>query len=264
MSALGKPWSLAVVLVTLAGCGRQPEGANNPNSDATRVVAYVAASTKDAVQEVADAFAREKGVKVVLNADDSAKLTTQIAQGAPAHLFLSANEKWADFVKAEGHAAKVVPLLGNELVIVVPRGNPAGIKRPQDLTKAEVKRIAVAGPDVPAGIYARQALQKLKLWEALEQGKKIVPGENVRVTLTFVERGEAEAGLVYATDARVTNRVEQVHAFDPSLHDPIRYPLVLLKEGQQAAGARPFFELLQSPPATAVFKKHGFTVLGGK
>src|SRR5262245_33044607 len=123
MSALGKPWFLAVVLVTLAGCGRQPQGVTNADPKAGKVVAFVAASTKDAVQEIADAFTKDRGVKVVINADDSSKLATQIVQDAPAHLFLSANEKWADFVKNKGHAQEVVPLLGNELVIVVPKGN---------------------------------------------------------------------------------------------------------------------------------------------
>src|SRR5262249_9152880 len=151
-----------------------------------------------------------------------------------------------------------------DLVVVVPRGNPAGVKNPADLAGDAVKRVAVAGPTVPAGIYARQALKKLKLWDALEKGKKIVSGDNVRATRTFVERGEVEAGVVYATDARITDKAEQVLAFDAADHDPIRYPLVLLEEGQKSAGARALYGHLQSPAAAAVFRKHGFTVLDGK
>jgi molybdate transport system substrate-binding protein len=263
MSILQKHWPVAVLLVPLAGCGGHPEGTDHANPASDRVVAFVAASTKDAVQSIADAFTKEKGVTVIINADDSSKLATQIAQDAPAHVFLSANEKWADFVKDKGYVEEVKPLLGNDLVIVVPKGNPGAVKRPEDLAKAEVKRIAIAGPTVPAGIYARQALKKLDLWEALESAKKILPGENVRVALMFVERGEAEAGVVYGSDARITNKVEQVFAFDPSLHDPIRYPLALLKNGRDTSHARAFYNYLQSPPAAAVFKKHGFTVLGG-
>src|SRR6185436_19773521 len=104
------------------------------------------------------------------------------------------NEKWADFVKEKGFAHETKPLLGNTLVIVVPKENPAKVSKPEDLSGPAVKKIAVAGPTVPAGIYARQALTKLKLWDDLEQQKKIVPGENVRVALTYVERGETEAG----------------------------------------------------------------------
>ena len=140
----------------------------------------------------------------------------QISEGAPAQLFLSANEKWADFVKEKGLAQDTKVLLGNSLVIVVPQGNPAGVKQPKDLTNAQVKRIAVAGPTVPAGIYARQALKKLNIWDGLEENKKIISGENVRVTLTYVERGEAEAGIVYATDAHGSSKqVEVVYTFDP-------------------------------------------------
>jgi molybdate transport system substrate-binding protein len=135
---------------------------------------------------------------------------------------------------------------------------------PRDLTGAEVRRVALAGPNVPAGIYARQALQKLRLWDALEKGRRVVSGENVRVTLAYVERGEVEAGIVYSTDARITKQVEQVHAFDPSTHDPIRYPLVLLQRGAGHAGARKFYDYLRSPGAGEVFRKYGFSVLEQK
>jgi molybdate transport system substrate-binding protein len=127
----------------------------------------VAGSTKDAVQEVANALKTEKLIEAKINADDSSKLATQIAQDAPAHLFLSANEKWAEYVKEKGYAQETTLILGNSLVIVTPKGNPAGITKADDLTKISVKRVAVAGPTVPAGIYAREAFKKLKLWHTL-------------------------------------------------------------------------------------------------
>jgi molybdate transport system substrate-binding protein len=114
---------------------------------------------------------------------------------------------------------------------------------------------------VPAGIYARQALKSLKLWEHVEG--RAGAGENVRSTLTFVERGEADAGIVYATDARVSDQVDQVYEFAEATHDPIRYPLVLLKAGGENKQAQQLYEFMRSPPAAAIFKKHGFTWLGG-
>jgi molybdate transport system substrate-binding protein len=96
------------------------------------------------------------------------------------------------------------------------------------------------------------------------KGKKIVSGDDVRVTLAFVERGEAEAGIVYDTDARITDKVEVVHTFDASTHEPIRYPLVLLKAGQEKEAARKLFGFMQSTRAAEVFKKHGFRPLPGK
>jgi molybdate transport system substrate-binding protein len=127
-----------------------------------------------------------------------------------------------------------------------------------------MKRLAVAGPTVPAGIYARQALKNLKLWETLEADKKIVAGDNVRATLTYVERGEVEAGIVYATDAKISDKVALVYSFPAETHDPIRYPLVLLKAGNSSASAVAFVDYLQSPKATEIFAKHGFSLLAKK
>jgi molybdate transport system substrate-binding protein len=260
-SALG----LALIIASTAGCSRTPEG-TKPNTDPARsgsILAWVAASTKDAVQENATQFTKEMGIDVKINADDSSKLATQIVNAAPADIFLSANQKWADFVRDKGFAQEIKPLLGNTLVIVVPLGNPGKVAKPEDLGAPAVQKIAVAGPTVPAGIYARQALTRLKLWDELEQQKRIVPGENVRVALTYVERGEAEAGIVYGTDARISTKIQEVYTFQPDTHDKIVYPLVLLQAGQKNDAARKFYEYLQSPAAAAVFRKHGFTRLSG-
>jgi molybdate transport system substrate-binding protein len=256
---------VAVVLLVIAGCNR---GTDLPNKETNKnqesVIAFVAASTKDAVQEIATAFTEEKKNVVKINADDSSKLATQITHDAPAHLFLSANEKWADFVKEKGFVQESTHLLGNALVIVVPKGNPATIARADDLTKPSVQRLAIAGPTVPAGMYARQALKKLGLWNSLEKNNKVVFGENVRVTLAYVERGEVEAGIVYATDAKITDKVETVFSFGKEDHEPIRYSLVLLKEGQESPAARSFFDFLRTSKAKAIFAKHGFSILDGK
>ena len=253
----------ANLLLVIAGCQRGPDHPQGViGKDQQAVVAFVAASTTDAVREIAKSFTTEHKAEVKINADDSAKLALQISADAPAHVFLSANEKWADYVKVKGFAGEVKVLLGNALVIVVPNGNPARVHEPKDLASAAVKRMAVAGPTVPAGIYAEQALKKLNIWDGLQE--KVVPGENVRGTLAYVERGEVDAGIVYATDAKISDKVEMVYTFDPAVHDPIRYPLVLLKEGHKNLAARAFYHYLQTPRAGEVFKKYGFTFLGGK
>jgi molybdate transport system substrate-binding protein len=249
--------ALVAILATLGGCRSGPQDATAESP----VLALVAASTKDAVEEAAAAFEKAGGAPVTVSAEDSSRLAAQIVNGAPAHLFLSANEKWADHVRDNGFAAEVAPLLGNSLVIVVPRGNPAGVHEAADLAGPVVRHLAVAGPTVPAGIYARQALKSLGLWERIEA--RVVSGDNVRVTLTYVERGEAEAGIVYATDARVSDAVENVCTFAAKTHDPIRYPLVLLKAGAGHAAARRFYDFLRSEAAADVFRKYGFTRLGG-
>jgi molybdate transport system substrate-binding protein len=243
---------LALVLAVLGGC-RDSDPPPRP------VLIFAAASTKDAVAEAAAAFTQQSGIAVKISDDDSSRLAAQIVNGAPADLFLSANEKWADHVKEKGLAQASLPLFGNTLVLVVPRGNPAKVAKPADLTGPTVKRVAVAGPTVPAGIYARQALKALDVWDQL--GQRVVSGENVRVTLTYVERDEVEAGIVYATDAKISDRVEQVYAFAGSTHDPIRYPLVLLERGADHPAARRFCDFLASPEAAKIFTKHGFTRL---
>lgn len=250
-------FSAGLLIAGVLGCGKDP---GNPPSLARQdsVTALLAASTQDAVRESAVVFTTETGIEVKLIPDDSSKLAAQIVNAAPADLFLSANKKWAEFVQTKGYAHEMVSLLGNRLVIVVPKGNPGRIAQPEDLVKAAVKRLALAGPTVPAGIYARQALTKLGLRHELEEAKKIVEGENVRVALTYVERGEAEAGIVYATDATISNHIETVYTFDEATHEPIVYPLVLLKAGERSEGARKFYHFLRSPQAAEVFQQYGF------
>jgi molybdate transport system substrate-binding protein len=243
------------VLAASAGCG---------GADKAPVHVLVAASTREPVQELADAFSREHGVKVALSAGDSSRLAMQIVHDAPADLFLSANEKWADYVREKGYAAETKVLLGNTLVLVVPRGNPASVKAPEDLVGPRVRRVAVAGPTVPAGIYAREALGKLRLWGRLEEQRRVLAGENVRATLVYVERGEAEAGIVYGTDARISERVRKVYEFPAATHAPVRYPLVLLKQGAASDAARRFNDYLRSGRAAKVFAKYGFTWLAGR
>jgi molybdate transport system permease protein len=254
---MGKIRSAVVVVAASVGLGSlgcAESGANKPP-----VLVLVAASTRDAVQEIAAGFTKETGVAVQISAEDSGKLAVQITNGAPADLFLSANEKWADLIRDKGLALATKALLGNTLVLVVPRGNPAGVRSPEDLTGAAVKRLALAGPTVPAGTYARQALAHLRLLDELEKQKKIATGENVRVALTYVERGEAEAGIVYGSDAKITDQVEVAYTFTAAAHDPIVYPLVLLMAAEDKPGARNFYDYLQQPAAAKTFEKYGFS-----
>jgi molybdate transport system substrate-binding protein len=162
-----------------------------------------------------------QGIEVVVSSGASNTLATQIIEGAPADLFLSASTEWADSLRSKGLAIEARNLLGNSLVIAVPGGNPAGVKSPGDLAGEAVKKLALAGENVPAGKYAEQALRSAGLGEQLKT--KIVRGQDVRMTLGFVERGEVEAGIVYATDVKLSRAVETAYRFDPGMHDPIVY-----------------------------------------
>jgi len=218
----------------------------------------VAASAQNAVAEAAKEFGKQHSGEIKFSPGPSQALAKQVLEGAPADLFLSASEEWAKAVEKHGLAAKVVPLLGNQLVLIVPQGNPAGVTGPDDLLNARVRHLALAGEKVPAGEYARQALTHLEIYEKLVDSKKVVRGHDVRATLLLVERGEAEAGIVYATDARITKDVEVVATFAAETHEPIVYPLVLTVDGAKRKQSQAFFDYLQTEAAGKIFAKHGF------
>lgn len=222
-----------------------------------------AASTVGALEEIAEIFQREHGANVQLSSGPSNALASQILAGAPADVYLSANVRWADAVQEQGLAEKTRPLLSNKLVLIVPEGNPAGIRTPADLLTSRLKKLAVAGENVPAGLYAEQALRSLDLYEPLVERYKIARGHDVRVTLSYVERGEADAGIVYATDALISKRVDAVYVFPPSSYEKIVYPVVLLRQDPPNPAARKFYEYLLSGTARQVFHQFGFTVVDG-
>jgi molybdate transport system substrate-binding protein len=223
------------------------------------IIISTAASTNELIQALGEKFADRAGHVVQVNTGSSNALASQILAGAPADLFLSASPLWADEVDQAGQAAAKVRLFTNRLVIVVPQGNPADVHGPNELLSETVEHVAIAGEQVPAGMYAQQALAKLGLWQPLIEAGKLVRGHDVRSALSYVERGEAEAGIVYSTDASITQAVKMVHEFDPSLHDEIVYVLVLLKQGREQPQARAFYEFLQSDEAEASFHRFGFT-----
>jgi molybdate transport system substrate-binding protein len=238
------------LVLTAGGCGAR-EGAPS-----VRVLA--AASTKESLEDVAHSFSQETGIEVKVSPGPSNGLARQIEAGAPADLFVSADEEWADAVARAGLEARRKNLLTNRLVLVVPAGNPAGVHSPEDLLRPTVTWVALAGEGVPAGTYAREALESLSLAERLRQQKKIVPGHDVRSTLSYVERGEVEGGIVYATDARISSKVEVVYTFPARTHHPIVYTVTLLPDGAKKEAARRFYEYLLSDAAARTFEKHGF------
>jgi molybdate transport system substrate-binding protein len=249
---------VGIALAMFAWAGISPARAAEP---AATVTSLVAASTQDAMKDVARAFTAQSGIAVKISPGASNALANQILNGAQADLFLSANQEWADKVREQNLAAKVRPLVSNRLVIVVPKGSPLEIKQPADLLGNQVRHVALAGEKVPAGTYAEQALQAGKVYEQLTVAKKIVRGQDVRATLTFVERGEAEAGVVYATDALASEKVRPAYTFDSKSHEPIVYPLVLVKRAVANPAAEQFYEFLGSEDAQKIFRERGFESL---
>jgi len=241
---------LAVVLAALSGPARAA-----PESDVT---IFAAASTSNAVTEIAAAWEAAGRGQVRTVFASSGVLARQIANGAPADLFLSANVKWMDWLQARGLlAGAAVPLFGNSLVLIQPAGAAARLGFNDRLAdELAGERLAIGDPDhVPAGIYARTALRRMGLWDALEP--RLVRMQNVRAALLLVERGEAAAGIVYASDAAISKSIQVADLVAPKIGPPIVYPAAILRDGRTEA-ARRFLDHLASAEAKAVFRRHGF------
>jgi molybdate transport system substrate-binding protein len=227
------------------------------------VTIFAASSLTEVLQELKASFVKEHGVKVDLNLASSATLARQIERGASADLFFSAATEWADSLARKDYVAERSDRLENTLVLVVPRDSSEPIRGLKDLTASTVKQVALADfKSVPAGKYAKKALETEKLWEQIQS--KIVTGEDVRQALMFVERGEAAAGLVYATDVAASKKVRIVAIIDEKLTGPIVYSLVLLKKGRQNSAAEEFYNFLIGPLAAEVYERHGFRIRKGE
>lgn len=218
---------------------------------------YVAASTKEAVSAVVRRFEAKTGFSVEVSPGSSSKLAKQIVEGAPADLFLSADEANVDYLGEKKLIARRRTLLRNRMVVVVPADSPTEIKRLADLGDDQLRQVALAIEKVPAGEYARQALRSAGVWQQVEP--KLIGGEDVRATLAFVERGAA-AGIVYRTDTMGNSRVRIALEIDPNLHRPIEYPLVLTKRAIGKPQALQLYEYLGSAEAAAEFRMANFLV----
>ena len=228
---------------------------------AAQVTVFAAASLTDSLQEIAGAYEKISGDKIVFNFAASGVLARQIEEGAPTDLFFSADQAWADALETKGLLVKETRtnLLANSLVIVI-AADSVTVRSPGDLTNAAVQRVALGDPKtVPAGTYAKAHLEKSGLWPGIEA--KTVPCENVRAVLAAVESGNVDAGLVYKTDAAISKKVRVVFEVPPGKGPPITYPAALVKDAPQAEAAKKFLDYLAGSEAGAVFAHHGFVVL---
>jgi len=228
------------------------------------VLVFAAASTTNALDEIAVLFSAKGLGTVKASYASSSTLAKQIEQGAPADVFLSADQQWADYLAERKliDPASRTNLLGNSLVLIAPadaKTPPITIDKNLDLAALLGNgRLSTGDPDhVPVGIYVKQALENLGQWQKIEP--KLARSASVRAALTFVEMGETPYGVVYATDAAVTKKVKVVAAFPSALHDPVVYPVALVA-GHDNPAAKAYLEFLKSPDAKQVFEKYGFKV----
>ncbi len=228
------------------------------------ITVFAAASMKNALDDVDDAYSKQSGVKIVASYAASSALMKQIEQGAPADVFLSADLKWMDYGAERKliNTTSRVDLLGNRLVLIAPKDskiNAVTIAPGFDLAMlAGDGRIAVGDVRaVPAGLYAKAALEKLGVWPAVEP--KLAMAENVRAALVLVVRGEAPFGIVYETDAKIDPGVKIVGVFPEDSHPPIIYPVAMTVTAK--VDAAPYLGFLRTAATKAIFEHYGFTVL---
>lgn len=229
------------------------------------VVVFAAASTTNAITEIGDLYAGKGKGHIQTSFASSSTLAKQIASGAPADVYLSANTKWMDFLEEQNaiDPASRFDLLGNRIVLIVPADSPVKAVTVNDkLDLAALLgsdgRLSMGDPDhVPAGIYGKKALENLGLWDQVKD--RLAPMKDVRAALVLVERAETPLGLVYTTDAAISKKVRVAATFPQDSHPPIVYPVAAVAGGKLAA-AKPFLEFLNSSEARAVFTKYGFEV----
>jgi molybdate transport system substrate-binding protein len=230
---------------------------------AAALTVFAAASMTNAMQDVGTLWQAAGHPKIAFSFASSSVLALQIENGAPANLFVSADEKWMDELVKKGLIVRTsrTDLVGNSLVLVEPKKTLKPVVLDADThldaLLGPTGRLAVGDPGrVPAGIYAKQALQKLGLWASV--ANRLAPADSVRSALRLVETGEAPAGIVYSTDVQIVPSLGVAGVFPADSHDPIRYPVALIK-ANDTKDARAFLAFLATRDAKAVFTHYGFT-----
>jgi molybdate transport system substrate-binding protein len=227
-----------------------------------KIKVFAAASLTDVMNVLAKQYSQQSGVQVVPVYGGSGTLAKQLEQGAPGDLFISADEKWMQYLKDKQlvQNATIKSWLGNRLVMITPQAKPLTIKAEAttDINQ-QVPGYWCTGDtlSVPVGIYAKQSLTNLGWWDKLKS--RLVSTQDVRATLSLVERDECDVGIVYASDAQSSSKVKVAGEFPESSHVPIVYPMALLPDASSATMA--FYRYLQSPESKKVLASYGFKPL---
>jgi molybdate transport system substrate-binding protein len=230
------------------------------NVNAAEVNVYAAASLTDVMKEIASTYEKQSDDKISFNFGASSLLARQIIERAPADIFFSADEAKMDDLQKAGLIVTETrrDLLSNSLVIVVPNDSKLTLASPDELL-TRVQKIAIADPRaVPAGIYTKEYLSSLGLWDKLES--KMVPTENVRAALAAVESGNVDAGFVYKTDANISKKVKIALSVPVEKRPAIRYPVAIIKDSKNKSEAESFLHYLESEDARKLFEQYGFIV----
>jgi molybdate transport system substrate-binding protein len=251
-----------MLICSVAACSKQ-DASNPAPAQKVSLTVSAAASLKDAMDEVKVNYEKDNpNVTVTINFGGSGALEQQIENGADVDVFISAATKQIDQLKAKGLTMDdtITNLLGNKLVLIVPSDSKANITDFSGVTEDSIKKLALGeAKSVPAGQYAEEVFSKLNILDKVKG--KAVYGKDVKEVLTWVATGNADAGVVYETDAKTSDKVKVVAVAAEDTHTPIVYPATIIKSSKNVDAAKAFMAYLSGPQAKAVFEKYGFTVL---
>lgn len=259
-------WALVLIVIfILSSCSKAENHSeeiqsheSEPQITGTLMVS-AAASLTDALLEIKQAFEAEHDVEITFNFGGSGKLAQQIEQGAPVDVFISANTNWMDILVEHDFilSDSLTNVISNELVLIAHRDEPFTYDQLSAINTKEITQFAIGHPEsVPAGTYAKQALVASGLWNELEQ--KIVYTQDVRQVIAFVATGNADLGIVYASDALIAEEVKVLTTIDASLHDDIAYPAAIVTHAKNQPAAAAFLTFLTSAQAQEIFTRYGF------
>ncbi len=248
----------AVVLLSCffaAACSGNQQGSDQEQAEAELTIS-AAASLQNALNDVKTEFEKDhSAITVTFNFGGSGSLQQQISQGAPADLFFSAAMDKYQILADEGLIEEGKNLIGNDLALIVSKDAASNVSRFEDIISLDT--ISIGTPEsVPAGKYAQEALTNMGIWDKIEGN--IIYAKDVRQVLTYVESGNVDAGIVYRTDASVSEDVEVIASAPEGTHEDIIYPVGILNESDHQEEAKLFYDYLQSEKAMAIFKKYGF------
>lgn len=250
---------LFFLLVLIAGCSNNADN-HSKNSQSTTLTVSAAVSLTDALDELKTQYEKDHDIALKFNLGGSGTLAQQIQQGAPADIFISANEDWMNTLEQNGDidAETRHDIASNRIVMIARKNSNLKLRSIQDLDPSKVDQIAIGNPEsVPVGKYTKQTLENMHLWNKLSQDQ-LVQAKDVRQVLSYVETGNTEIGFVYESDAKISDKVKVLAVADTHAHDPIVYPAAVTSASKHKEAAKEFLSFLQSDQAQKTLQKYGF------
>lgn len=251
---------MALSMLTTACTGGQPMQTPQPTPGPVELIVFAAASTTEALTEIATSYENvAPHVQIVYTFDSSGTLKTQIEEGADCDLFLSAGQRQMNDLGAAIQPETRRNLLENQIVLTVPKGNPAGVIDFADVNTDKVSLLALGNADVPVGQYAQELFENLGFWEEIQD--KITVASNVKEVTIWVTEEAVDCGVVYRTDASAAGLEVVATAPAELLLNPVHYPAALLADSQHPTEAQAFLDYLQATESAAIWEEAGFSVL---